>query len=66
VERVLRPFAAGPHWGKVFTVAAGELEALYPQMASFRELMAPADPAGVFRNAFLERTVLTDAPRSVR
>ena len=58
VERALVPFGARPHWGKVFAAGADHLEPLYPQLAAFRRLVATEDPDGVFRNAFLERTVL--------
>ena len=58
VERALAPFAARPHWGKVFVAGADELRPLYPKLAAFRQLVATEDPEGVFRNAFLERTVL--------
>ena len=58
VERALAPFGARPHWGKVFAAGADHLEPLYPQLAAFRRLVATEDPDGVFRNAFLERTVL--------
>ena len=59
VERALRPFGARPHWGKVFTTGAEELSGLYPRLPDFRALVARLDPEGRFRNAFLERTVLT-------
>ena len=51
VERVLEPFAARPHWGKVFhPVEPGRLEEMYPDLASFRALAAAMDPARRFRN----------------
>jgi xylitol oxidase len=62
VERELAAFLARPHWGKIFTAGAGQLERLYPRLPDFRRLMAADDPAGVFRNAFLERTVGAGAP----
>jgi xylitol oxidase len=57
VEAALRPFGARPHWGKLFTTSAGELEGLYPRMADFRELVRRFDPRGAFRNDYLDRTV---------
>ena len=53
LEGALAPFAARPHWGKVFTTPADELRALYPRLAGFRALAAALDPAGKFTNAFV-------------
>ncbi|MFD9023332.1 FAD-binding protein [Streptomyces parvulus] len=53
LERALAPFAARPHWGKVFTTPADELRALYPRLADFRSLTEALDPAGKFGNAFV-------------
>jgi xylitol oxidase len=57
VEAALRPFGARPHWGKLFTTGADELERLYPRMADFRALVRRYDPRGAFRNDYLDRTV---------
>lgn len=51
VERALHPFAARPHWGKVFTAAPNEL---WPRLDDFVALARKADPTGKFRNAFLD------------
>ncbi|MFC7881136.1 FAD-binding protein [Streptomyces sp. NPDC057376] len=53
LEEVLAPFAARPHWGKVFTTPAGELRGLYPRLGDFRALAHDLDPAGKFTNAFV-------------
>jgi alditol oxidase len=52
LEEVLAPFAPRPHWGKVFRHAPG-----YPRGGDFAALAARLDPAGTFRNAFVERHV---------
>ena len=57
IEAALRPFAARPHWGKLFTTGADELTGLYPRMPDFRDLVRRFDPRGAFRNDFLDRTV---------
>lgn len=61
VEAALAPFGARPHWGKLFA-ALGEPgsdpRALYPRLDDFRALVERTDPAGTFRNAFVERHVL--------
>ncbi|MDX3638897.1 D-arabinono-1,4-lactone oxidase [Streptomyces sp. MB09-02B] len=57
VEEVLAPYGARPHWGKVFTVPAAELRALYPRLGDFRALAEVLDPAGKFRNAFVREVL---------
>ncbi|MEE1928233.1 FAD-binding protein [Streptomyces sp. TRM 70351] len=58
VEAALAPFGARPHWGKLFTTPAAELERLHPRLGDFRALAARLDPAGTFRNAWSARTWL--------
>jgi xylitol oxidase len=57
LEQALRPCAARPHWGKLFTTDAAELARLHPRMGDFRDLVRRFDPRGAFRNDFLDRTV---------
>lgn len=54
LEELLRPFGARPHWGKLFTPAGYDWEALYPRFADFRALAAEHDPEGKFRNSLLD------------
>jgi xylitol oxidase len=54
VEQALAPFAARPHWGKVFTTPAPTVRSLYPRLADANALAREFDPDGVFRNAFVE------------
>jgi len=54
VEERLAPFAPRPHWGKLFTIAPADLAASYDRLPDFRALMQQYDPAGKFRNHFLE------------
>ena len=57
IEEALLPLGARPHWGKVFTVGAEDLEKAYPRMDDFRRLRATHDPQGKFDNDFLRRTI---------
>ncbi|MGC9439390.1 FAD-binding protein [Streptomyces sp. WG5] len=57
LEEALAPFAARPHWGKVFTTPAGALRALYPRLDGFRALAEALDPAGKFTNAFVREVL---------
>ncbi|HET9141541.1 FAD-binding protein [Actinophytocola sp.] len=55
VEQALAPFDPRPHWGKVFhDVQRGQ----YERLPDFHRLADRYDPAGKFRNEFLERHVL--------
>lgn len=54
VEAQLAPLAARPHWGKVFTSDPAYLRTLYPRFDDFRSLVSTYDPAGSFRNPWLD------------
>jgi len=50
-------FGARPHWGKICPVTAEEVVRLYPELSGFRAVCAAFDPAGVFRNDWLDRVL---------
>jgi xylitol oxidase len=56
IEQALAPFSARAHWGKLFHGAA--LDHDHRGVRQFRDLAAELDPAGKFRNPFLDRHVL--------
>ncbi len=58
LERALAPFAARPHWGKLFLADAAAIAPLYERHADFARLAERLDPRGAFRNAWLEASVL--------
>jgi xylitol oxidase len=58
VEAALDPFAARPHWGKLFGLGADAIAARYERLPDFTRLAARLDPRGAFRNAWMERHVL--------
>lgn len=49
------PDTARPHWGKLATLESAEVRRRYARWADFGELVGRMDPAGRFRNAYLER-----------
>jgi alditol oxidase len=51
IEERLAPFAARPHWGKLFVMKPA---GLYPRLPDFTDLAARYDPDGTFRNSFLD------------
>jgi xylitol oxidase len=57
LEERLLPLGARPHWGKVFAAQREQLAPLYPRLPDFLDLAKRHDPKGLFRNAFLERTI---------
>lgn len=58
IEAALAPFAARPHWGKLFTLAGDELSGLYPHFADAQDLIATCDPQGIHANDYLRRVGL--------
>ena len=52
LEAALAPFAARPHWGKVFVASPA---ALYERLPDFLALRDRLDPRGAFRNEWFER-----------
>ncbi len=54
IEAQLAPFAPRPHWGKLFTLPAAQLDPHYPRIADFRALIKRYDPEGKFRNKFVD------------
>ena len=54
VEERLVPLGARPHWGKVFGVEPQAVRARYPRWDDFRALARSLDPAGKFRNDFMD------------
>jgi alditol oxidase len=61
VEAALAPFAARPHWGKLFLTDAAVMAALYERLPDFKLLIERLDPRGAFRNDWLETHVLGGA-----
>jgi len=57
LEAALAPFAARPHWGKVFTMGPDEVRPLYPHLADAQALRRELDPGNVFGNPFVDAYV---------
>ena len=57
VEEALAPFRARPHWGKLFTMAPAQVQALYPRLDDFRALRQELDPGAKFLNSYLEKYI---------
>jgi alditol oxidase len=61
VERALEPFEPRPHWGKLFAMPPAVLRTRYERLSDFVALAYRYDPAGKFRNAYLDRLIFDPA-----
>ena len=62
IEAIFRAYDGRPHWGKMHTRTASELETLYPRWHDFRRIRAELDPQGIFLNDYLRALFAADAP----
>ncbi|MCC6848857.1 MAG: FAD-binding protein [Deltaproteobacteria bacterium] len=53
VEPIFRRYDGRPHWGKMHSLKAADLAALYPKFEDARRVRASVDPAGRMLNAYL-------------
>jgi xylitol oxidase len=53
IEKELAPYAARPHWGKLFSIEPASLRSRYERLGDFKDLLRRHDPHGKFRNEFL-------------
>jgi xylitol oxidase len=54
IEDRLAPFGARPHWGKLFRTSPETVRGLYDRLPDFQRLLRSHDPAGKFRNEFVD------------
>jgi len=57
VEAIMNGFQGRPHWGKLHFQEAATLRTRYPDWDRFLAVRDRLDPAGVFRNAYLDRVL---------
>jgi len=60
IEEQLAPYAARPHWGKLFAMEPERLQPLYEKLPDFRRLVLQLDPDGKFRNEFLQTYIMEE------
>jgi len=53
IEPIFRRFGGRPHWGKMHSLKAADLAALYPKFAEARAVRASVDPQGRMLNEHL-------------
>ena len=56
-ESIAASVGGRPHWGKMHTLDAGRLGALYPKFADFLRVRDQADPGRRFANPYLEQVL---------
>jgi FAD-linked oxidoreductase len=52
-EAIFRSYGGRPHWGKIHSCTASELQALYPEWQAFQHARRALDPDGLFLNPYL-------------
>jgi L-gulonolactone oxidase len=57
VEDILRRYDGRPHWGKLHTRTAADLQPAYPRWAEFQSLRDRLDPDRLFANDYLRRVL---------
>lgn len=55
IEPLLRAAGGRPHWGKMHTLAAADLSALYPRWGDFQRVRRELDPQGRMLNPYLRQ-----------
>ncbi|MGH9134475.1 MAG: D-arabinono-1,4-lactone oxidase, partial [Ilumatobacteraceae bacterium] len=62
VEAIMDDYDGRPHWGKLHYQSASTLRSRYPQWDDFAAVRAELDPAGTFRNEYVDRVLGPAAP----
>ncbi len=61
-ESIVAGVAGRPHWGKMHSLDAEQLRALYPRFDDFRRVRAEVDPESRFGNSYLDRVLGQSLP----
>ena len=57
VEQIMNDYNGRPHWGKKHYQSSLTLSHRYPEWDTFADWRAKLDPAGTFRNAYVDRVL---------
>jgi len=57
VEQIMNDYGGRPHWGKMHFQSAATLAPRYPEWDTFQSWRGKLDPAGTFRNTYLDRVI---------
>ncbi|SES48940.1 D-arabinono-1,4-lactone oxidase [Actinokineospora terrae] len=56
-ESIAASVGGRPHWGKMHTLDAEKLRALYPRFDDFARIRSEVDPDGIFRNPYTDKVL---------
>ena len=59
IEPIFWKYGGRPHWGKVHSLGASELTALYPHFRDFQEIRQSLDPTGRMLNDHLRKVFIS-------
>ncbi len=54
IEPIFKRYRGRPHWGKLNSLQASELKALYPEYTTFDNIRRQLDPHNRFLNPYLQ------------
>lgn len=54
LETIFKAYNGRPHWGKMHTLDAAEIESRYPKFNDFKNIREAQDPNGVFLSPYLQ------------
>jgi xylitol oxidase len=57
LEHALADFSPRPHWGKLTAIAPETIRRRYPKWSEYERLLLTLDPAGTFRNAYVDALI---------
>jgi FAD-linked oxidoreductase len=60
VEPILRRYGGRPHWGKLHSLSARDLAALYPRWRDAMQVRQQLDPQGRFLNSYLRKLFIDE------
>lgn len=55
MEEIFKAHDGRPHWGKMHTMTATDLETLYPEFGRFQKIRQAQDPHGIFLSPYLSK-----------
>lgn len=58
IEPIFRRYGGRPHWGKLHSLDAKDLQTLYPKWQDFTQLRAQLDPEQKFINPYLQQLLI--------
>ncbi|GAB6927822.1 D-arabinono-1,4-lactone oxidase [Paenibacillus sp. JCM 10914] len=64
MERIFLRYGGRPHWGKMHSLEAAQLQEMYPMWESFQQVRHELDPDGIFLNDYVGKLFGITNPRA--